>query len=76
MVEDVELIIVVNSERFIEKRSLRGASENWVKMRKLDVEFREERILLDIVFWNLRTMKCKKNLKYSFRLICKFKISP
>ena len=48
MEEDIELIIVVNSERVAGEKLLREASQSFVKTRD-ELSFLEQRILLDMV---------------------------
>ena len=49
MEEDIELIILVNSDRVIGEKLLREASQSFVKIEKDELSFPEERILLDMV---------------------------
>ena len=51
MEEDIELIILVNSERVIGEKLLREASQSFVKTRENKLSFLEERILLDMMSW-------------------------
>ena len=50
MEENVELIMLVNSEKVIGENLLKEASQSFVKMEN-ELSFLEERILLDMVFW-------------------------
>ena len=50
MEEDIELIILVNSERVIGEKLLREASQSFVKIGD-ELSFLKERILLDMVSW-------------------------
>ena len=56
MEEDIELVILVNSEKVIGEKLLRKASQSFVKIRKNELSFLEKRILLDMVFWK----SCRK----------------
>ena len=49
--EDIELIILVNSERVIEDKLLREASQSFVKIGEDALSFLEEKLLLDMVSW-------------------------
>ena len=71
MEKDIELIILMNSERVIGKKLLREASQSFVKIGKDELSFLEEKLLLDFCYCLGKAVKKKMEVESFYNIIQK-----